>query len=155
MLRSANFSRCRTYRYALRRQWVARGSVVLFVGLNPSTADEEVDDPTIRRCIGFARDWGYGGMIMANLFAYRATHPAELKRVPEPIGPRNNLWLAALAKQVHLVVCAWGNHGTFLQRDQNVLRRLSRAYCLGRTQSGQPRHPLYLSRTIKPRLLTA
>ena len=79
MERRANFSRCRQYRYALWRQWGASADFVLIVGLNPSTADHRRDDPTIRRCIGFARDWGYSGLCVANLFAYRATYPAQLK----------------------------------------------------------------------------
>ena len=150
MLSSANFSRCRTYRYALRRQWNPRGPIVLFVGLNPSTADETADDPTIRRCVGFARDWGFSAMVMANLFAYRATDPRDLRVTHDPIGPRNNWWLASLPNQVDLVVAAWGIHGTLLDRDETVLRSLDRVCCLGRTKAGHPRHPLYLSRTATP-----
>ena len=83
--RHAVFSPCRTYRYALSRVWAADKPYALFIGLNPSTADETLDDPTIRRCIDFAKRWGYGGLVMANLFAYRATDPAVMKRAAEPV----------------------------------------------------------------------
>ena len=91
IVQSADFSACGTYRYALRRIWLPAAPQVLFIGLNPSTADEKSDDPTIRRCLGFARSWGYGGLIVANLFAYRATAPSALREARDPIGPLNDL----------------------------------------------------------------
>jgi hypothetical protein len=147
---SAVFSDCEQYRYVLRRTWNATHKSVLFIGLNPSTADAKLNDPTIRRCIGFARDWGYGSMLMANLFAYRATEPCVLPDVDDPIGPRNNWWLSVLQRQVDLVVAAWGIHGTLLSRDVYVLSRLSEVHCLGLTKAGHPKHPLYLPATVTP-----
>ncbi|MGA2231917.1 MAG: DUF1643 domain-containing protein [Tepidisphaeraceae bacterium] len=154
MLSSATFSPCRRYRYVLRRTWDAAGQTVLFIGLNPSTADAKHDDPTIRRCIRFAADWGFGSLIVANLFAYRATKPADLRRAADPIGPRNNFWLAQLQKQADLTIAAWGIHGAHLNRDRHVLGKLSRLHCLGKTKAGHPRHPLYLAATARPSPLT-
>lgn len=152
---NAAFSDCTQYRYMLRRTWDATRKSVLFIGLNPSTADAKLNDPTIRRCIGFARDWGYGSMLMGNLFAFRATEPRLLPTVDDPIGPRNNWWLSVLHKQVDLVVAAWGIHGTLLARDLDVLSKLSEVYCLGLTKAGHPKHPLYLPATVTPTRFSA
>jgi hypothetical protein len=152
---SAVFSDCEQYRYVLRRAWDAGRKSVLFIGLNPSTANATLNDPTIRRCIGFARDWGYGSMLMANLFAYRATEPCVLLRVHDPIGPRNNWWLSVLQRRVELVVAAWGIHGTLLARDIAVCSKLSEVYCLGLTKAGHPKHPLYLPATATPTRFSA
>ena len=143
----AAFSLDRVYRYGLWRRWGSPDAgAVLFVGLNPSTADETVDDPTIRRCVGFARSWGYGALYMANIFAFRATDPDDMKRAPDPIGPDNDSWLAFLATEAHLAVAAWGVHGEFLNRGARVARLLSPGLmCLGRSKGGFPRHPLYLA----------
>ena len=97
MLRSAAFSPCRRYRYCLSRVWNPKLPSVMFVGLNPSTADEQEDDPTVRRCIGFARNWNFGGLILVNLFAYRSTDPADLLRVDDPVGPGNDKHILASA----------------------------------------------------------
>jgi hypothetical protein len=148
---SAVFSECTRYRYVLRRAWDSARRSVLFVGLNPSTADARADDPTIRRCIRFARDWGYGSLVMANLFAYRATEPTVLPRVDDPIGPKNNWWLSILQRQVDLVVVAWGVHGTLQARDLEVLGKFPEVHCLGVTRAGHPKHPLYLPATTTPR----
>jgi hypothetical protein len=147
---SAVFSTCGRYRYVLRRAWNPRRPAVLFVGLNPSTADASSDDPTIRRCVGFARDWNFGQLIMANLFAYRATQPRLLSQVDDPIGPHNDQWLGRLTRQADLIVAAWGVHGNLLDRDAEVLGRLPKVHCLGLTQRGQPRHPLYLPAGVRP-----
>ena len=125
---------------------------MMFIGLNPSTADETVDDPTIRRCIGFADDRGYGRLAVANLFAYRATRPAVLKRTSRPIGVANNRWLLRLAAESNLCVAAWGNGGRHLGRDAEVVALLRGLQCLGVTASGAPRHPLYVRRDTKLRL---
>ncbi len=113
--------------------------------LNPSTADAERDDPTIRRCAGFARSWGFGGMTVVNLFALRATDPARLRRARDPVGRDNDRHIAAAAS-AGLVVVAWGVHGRLGERDRAVLALLSgcRPGCLGTTRGGHPRHPLYL-----------
>lgn len=150
MQRSANFSRCRRYRYALWRRWAPGDDYVLLVGLNPSTADHRRDDPTIRRCIGFARDWGYSGLCVANLFALRATYPEDLLADPEPVGPRNDQWLRRLARDASLVVGGWGNHGRHQDRAARVRAWLPGLHCLRLNQSGEPAHPLYLPRELRP-----
>jgi hypothetical protein len=94
----------------------------MIIGLNPSTADEIDDDPTIRRCIAFAKSWGYGGLYMANLFAFRATEPADLFAANDPIGSGNDEWLCNLSKDAGVVVAAWGNHGSHLGRSREVMR---------------------------------
>jgi hypothetical protein len=146
-------SACRTYRYVLWRELdVQRPGYALFIGLNPSTADEVADDPTIRRCQDFARRWGYGAVCVVNLFAYRATKPAELKAAAAPVGRGNDRWLTRVAAGAGVVVAAWGVHGTFAGRDRAVTALLGgRLTCLGVTKDGHPRHPLYLKRTAVPR----
>lgn len=149
MEKAAEFSDCRTYRYVLSRIWDRSERSVTFIGLNPSTADETEDDPTIRRCIGFAKAWGYGGLIMANLFAYRATFPSDMKAAPDPIGSGNDSWLRHLADN-SLVIAAWGNHGSYMNRAADVRRMLSELYCLKLNGSGEPAHPLYLKADLMP-----
>ena len=151
--RHAVFSPCRTYRYALSRVWSADKPYALFIGLNPSTADETLDDPTIRRCIDFAKRWGYGGLVMANLFAYRATEPAVMKRAAEPVGELNDPWLIALAAQAGVVIAAWGEQGAFGQRSAQVRQLIPQLHYLQLNKSGEPRHPLYLKRTLLPQAL--
>lgn len=148
----ASFSHCRTYRFALWRRWQLDEPYVLFIGLNPSTADENEDDPTIRRCKRFAQDWQYGGVVMANIFAFRATDPREMLASENPVGVGNDCWLKYLAHEAGLIVCAWGAHGSYQERDQQV-RRLLADYpltCLGMTKGGQPKHPLYLRADTRP-----
>jgi hypothetical protein len=147
---TATFSPCRTYRYALTRRWSAR-PLAVFVMLNPSTADALVDDPTIRRCAGFARRWTCGGIGVVNLYGLRATDPRELRDHPDPVGPDNDLVIASLLSDdqpAGPVVCAWGAHPGTAERAQQVMellrnRRIS-PLCLGTTKGGQPRHPLYV-----------
>ena len=148
--RHAVFSPCRTYRYALSRVWAADKPYALFIGLNPSTADETLDDPTIRRCMDFAKRWGYGGLVMANLFAYRATDPSQMKGAKDPVGVANDEWLTELAKYAGVVVAAWGNHGAFLRRSSHIRALLSELHYLQLNQSGEPTHPLYLNSTLTP-----
>jgi len=116
--------------------------------LNPSTADAERDDPTIRRCIGFAKRAGHGGVEILNLFAFRATAPKDLKAASDPVGPDNDRHLEALFARHGHVLAAWGAHGTFGARAEIVLEMAARQSvmltCLGRTLTGQPRHPLYV-----------
>ena len=114
---SAELSPCRTYRYTLTRRWGA-GSYAMFIGLNPSTADETQDDPTIRRCIAFAKAWGHDALVMTNLFAFRATDPADMKRDPEPVGTYNDWMLLTNAHLAGVVVAAWGTNGTFMGRNR-------------------------------------
>jgi hypothetical protein len=96
---SAVFSTCRRYRYVLRRIWDRSTPPAMFVGLNPSTADEVKDDPTVRRCIGYAKRWGFGGLIMTNIFAFRSTDPNALVELDDPVGPRNDAWLRRLQRR--------------------------------------------------------
>lgn len=155
--KGAQFSDCRKYRYALWRTWEKGGGHVLFVGLNPSTADEEVDDPTIRRCIGFAKRCGFGGIYMLNLFAYRATNPKELMRAPvNPIGDDNNLYLRKYHQPQGLNIACWGNHGLLMNRADEVIELLGKESlsCLGVTKTGQPKHPLYLPKDTNPMALS-
>lgn len=144
MNKSAVLSPDGRYRYALHRVWDETKPPVLFIGLNPSTADAERDDPTIRRCVRFARDWGYGGLAMGNLFAWRATNPADLPADGTAVGPDNDAWLARLHQDAGLVVAAWGAHPLATARAGAVISAIPTLYALGVTASGAPRHPLRL-----------
>lgn len=152
--RSAEISPCGKYRYSLKRRWHAAQPSVNFVMLNPSTADATIDDPTVRKCIVYAKAWGYGGIVVTNLFALRATDPRELKRTPFPVGERNNDHLYTEALNAGLVVCAWGNHGDYQFRCDDVGTMLHRhgvvPHALRVTKKGQPEHPLYLPGDLKP-----
>lgn len=141
----ASLSSCRTYRYSLWREWDKNKGVCVFIGLNPSTADESIDDPTIRRCIGFAKAWGYGRLVMVNLFAIRATDPNDMKTSSDPIGCENNAFLLKECESANLIVAAWGNHGTHMNRYKDVSHLLSHLSmkCFKITKSHQPAHPLY------------
>lgn len=143
--RAASFSRCGAYRYSLTRQWNTGDGRCVFIGLNPSTSDAHVDDPTIRRCMGFTTDWGFSEMIMVNLFAYRTPHPDLLKKTLDPEGPYNRRALRKSCQAASCVVAAWGAHGTHMDQAERLARIWSKqpVYCFGTTQSGQPRHPLY------------
>lgn len=149
----AIFSECRTYRYALWRRW-GEGAAALFIGLNPSTADEARDDPTIRRCIRFARDWGHDAVVVVNLFAYRATDPRNLIGLADPIGPDNDLALAQCHDVAAITVAAWGVNGRLNDRADAVMRWLDPIgkplHCLGTTKDGHPRHPLYVPANRQP-----
>lgn len=151
-LSGACFSPCRTWRYGLWRRWgEGEDRLLMVIGLNPSTADETEDDPTIRRCIRFAKDWGHSGLIMVNLFAFRATDPEVMRRAADPIGPRNNLFLDVYAYSASLILAAWGVHGDYGGRAARVCQLLARPlHCLGKTKEGFPRHPLYVAAATKP-----
>lgn len=145
----ADFSRCGTYRYGLWRRWDTQLPQVLFVMLNPSTANATHNDPTIRRCINFAASWGFGGLYVGNLFAYRATRPNALLEADDPVGPENAYWLALLAHNCSAVVAAWGNAhlvDQLLTTDPlEGLRPLNLPmYAIAFTKAGTPKHPLYL-----------
>jgi hypothetical protein len=137
------------YRYSLWRRWGA-GPRVLWVMLNPSTADERRDDPTIRRCIGFSRAWGFGAMEVVNLFALRATEPAAVAAHAHPIGPENDRRIRAAAKRADATIAAWGAFDWAAPRAERVLPWLGAAQCLGRTAGGFPRHPLYAPGDSRP-----
>jgi len=135
------------YRYSLWRAWSAYHPRIAFVLLNPSTADEQRNDPTIRRCMGFARTWNFGSVEVVNLFAYRATDCRELLKKDDPVGEENNYYLIQAVERCSTVVVGWGTRGTLLGRDGKVLSLLADTkdvFCLGITKDGQPRHPLYV-----------
>jgi len=146
----AEFSSCGSYRYALWRVWQPDSPLLMFIGLNPSTADATTDDPTIRRCRDFARRWGFGGLLMANLFGYRATQPADLFASASPVGPENQRWLIALSRRAEKVIAAWGNDGQ-RQMPASILKGISKPlYCLRQNLTGAPTHPLYVAASTKP-----
>jgi hypothetical protein len=136
------------YRYLLTRRVGPGRKTATFIMLNPSTADATVDDPTIRKCIGFSRRWRCGMLEVVNLFAFRATDPRHLKVATDPVGPANLYWILRTIAGAHgTVVCAWGVHGAHQDQDAEVLRwlrgRAIRLVALGLTRNGHPRHPLY------------
>jgi hypothetical protein len=142
VITGAVISPCGLYRYELWRQW-DKGPELLWILLNPSTANATEDDPTIRKCTGFSRRWGYSGIRVVNLFAYRATSPKHLFEADDPIGPDNDKVIQS--RCIGDCIVAWGNHGTFLNRSAQVLRKLEgRLYCIGLTAKGQPKHPARL-----------
>src|SRR6266446_2757967 len=152
VLRSAEVSACGRYRWWLRRQWDdGNHQTVAFVMLNPSLANDAVDDPTLQRCMGFARDWGYSTLLVTNLYAFITSDPEVLFQQTDPVGyPRNDLELH-MALEAALVVCAWGARAE--ERRVTHVRTMWDTYvpdkelwCLGTTKGGAPKHPLYLPR---------
>lgn len=147
---SAYFSDDRVYRYSLAREVPSAGiDTVTFIGLNPSTADETIDDPTIRRCIDFARRWGFARLKMLNLYAFRATDPKVMLAADDPIGPENDCTIAKVVGGSNLVVVAWGANAE-AERVEAVLELVAYPRCLGVTKSGAPRHPLYIKASTTP-----
>lgn len=152
---SAVISDCGKYRYQLSRALPSRprdGLSTLFVMLNPSTADAHQDDPTIRRCMGFANRFGSVSLVVANLYGLRATDPTGLWRVEDPVGPNNDHWLTYLLQNHRSAICAWGANA----RSDRVIKFCEMAeeagaklWCLGTTKDGSPRHPLYLRKDAK------
>lgn len=135
------------YRYTLLRRWLFGKGRCLFIMLNPSTADAINDDPTVRRCISFAKQWEFKELMVTNIFAFRATDPAEMKAHPAPIGPENNAYILKAVGEADRIVAAWGVHGSHLNRGMQVLEMLKGkdVKCLGTTKDGQPRHPLMVA----------
>ena len=142
------------YRYLLWREWEVNQPKLVFIMLNPSKADADIDDPTLRRCINFAKSWGCGSLMVVNLFAYRSASPLDLKKVDDPVGKQNDRYLKKAIKSADQVVVAWGNNGKLMQRDRFVLELLSKhniqSHCLGITKAGYPRHPLYVLCSNQP-----
>ena len=149
----AVYSDCEGYRYILSRTWDKKTDRIMFIGLNPSTATELKNDPTVTRMINYAKSWKFGSITICNIFAFRATFPEDLKKCKEPIGRENDEFITAEAKRSKMVVAAWGNHGQLLQRSQQLLELLGNVYHLGLTKLGEPKHPLYLKAELKPILL--
>lgn len=134
------------YRYALWRTWDDQKPKVLFICLNPSTADAFQDDRTVRRCVDFAHRWGFGGIAIGNLFAYRATRPQELIGLKDAVGKDNDLWLTKLRDDCSEWIAAWGADSVVNKREATVVSMFSSLKCLGVTRLGHPRHPLYISK---------
>ncbi len=170
--RGADISPCGRYRYSLWRRWAHEKPAVLFVMLNPSTADADVDDPTIRKCIGFAKRWGYGSLFVWNLYALRATDPGELDKASDPIGHDNEdvLWRILQTERPERIVAAWGskpNRGQYVNRElciaawgplsPTTLDELSLPHtvALRLTKHGHPWHPLYMPYGVEPVIFAA
>ena len=153
MIRTALLSPCRRFRYRLGRRW-AEGPAVCCVLLNPSTADEVRLDPTCSRAREYAERWGYGSLIVTNVFGWRDTDPAAMKAAKDPVGPGNDAAIVRAAKESDLVVCAWVNHGSFLERSSRVKALLNRSkiplHTLRLNANGEPAHPLYLPGKLTP-----
>jgi len=156
MRKAAIISPCGKYRYSLLRQWDEQKPLVMFIMLNPSKADAEDDDPTIRRCMAFARNWGFGGIYVGNLFAYRSTDPDELLKSPDVICPENKEHLMLMADVCDIIVTAWGAHKAvqMAERDRPLQfiggLSSSKMHYLALTKSGEPGHPLFLRGDLKP-----
>jgi len=156
MNNGAIISECKNYRYSLWRIWDNSKPKIMFLMLNPSTADETKDDATIRRCTGFSKDWGYGGFYVCNLFAFRATNPNELLKQDNPFGDRNIFETRKLVDKVDKVVCAWGNKPIIKKvlKGQSEFNLLSitadKLYYLELSKDNTPKHPLYLRKTLIP-----
>lgn len=176
--KGAMVSACGKYRYELWREWrgthdrknwrwygtkdgagaeMGTPKSCLFIMLNPSTADGEKDDATIRRCVGFAKSWNYERLEVVNLFAFRTRYPKELLVLhhdADPVGHLNQERVEMAANDAGMIVCAWGTNGNHIGQDETVLgwvdRHINKVYALGLTKDGQPRHPLYLPSASKP-----
>ena len=155
----AAFSPCRRWRYLLWRRWDEAKPAANFLMLNPSTADEAKLDPTCARARGYAERWGYGALIVTNVFAFRSTDPARMKAAWDPVGPANDAAIVRAASESALVVCAWGNHGAFLGRSSRVRAMLGergiRLHALRVNANGEPAHPLYLPASLRPKRMRA
>ncbi|MBF9045877.1 DUF1643 domain-containing protein [Rhodobacterales bacterium LSUCC0031] len=151
---AAEYSDCESYRYTLTRVWNPTGGRVLFVMLNPSTATEVQNDPTVERCERRARALGYGAFRVLNIFAYRATDPRDMRRAADPVGPENDAAILASLPWADDVICAWGTHGAYRERGAQVARMLRGAGAhllhLGLSRDGHPKHPLYIGYHVLP-----
>lgn len=150
----AIYSPCEAYRYSLTRTWDQTGRKALFVMLNPSTATEIQNDPTVERCERRARALGFGAFCVTNIFAFRATDPKVMRAEPDPNGPGNDAAILSNVPWADMIVCAWGTHGAHLNRGPEVeqlLRATKRPlYHLGLSKAGHPKHPLYISYSKQP-----
>jgi hypothetical protein len=160
IIKSAEISKCGKYRYQLSRIWDNDKSKIMFIMLNPSTADDTNDDPTIKRCINFTKEWNYGGLYVCNLFAFRATNPKDLLTLENPFGDENIEFIKQYTAEVEVIVCAWGNKKILksILKNQNPFELLSFAslklHYLELSKNGTtPKHPLYLKADLKPKRL--
>ncbi|AHM03224.1 hypothetical protein roselon_00810 [Roseibacterium elongatum DSM 19469] len=152
----AIYSDCEAYRYALTRVWSPEGRRALFIMLNPSTATEVQNDPTVERCERRARALGFGAFRVLNIFAYRATDPRDMRAAADPVGPENDAAILDGVTWADQVICAWGTHGAHLARGPAVARLLRQTgmplYHLGLSKQGHPKHPLYIGYAVQPLL---
>lgn len=152
----ATYSDCESYRYQLTRTWDAVGRKALFVMLNPSTATEFQNDPTVERCERRARALGFGAFRVTNIFAYRATDPKVMRAQTDPVGPFNDATIVESAPWADQIICAWGSHGVHLARGAAVTHLLRATgkplFHLGLTKGGAPKHPLYIGYAVQPQL---
>jgi hypothetical protein len=149
----AVISKNQLYRYVLWRIWNERRERVNFIMLNPSTAGKTENDHTIIRCINYALYWGFGGMYVTNLFAFRSTDPNKMKSAPHPIGRLNNKYLKRYSEKCPMVILAWGRDGCFKNRDEEVLKLIGekdKIYCIEKSSIGFPKHPARLAGHLKP-----
>lgn len=150
----AIYSDCETYRYSLTRIWDEEGKRALFIMLNPSTATEVQNDPTVERCERRARALGFGAFRVLNIFAYRATDPRDMRAAPDPVGPGNDAAIRDSLAWADQIICAWGTHGAHLERGPAVERMLRAAnvplFHLGLSKAGHPKHPLYIGYAVQP-----
>lgn len=145
--KDVKLSDCKNYRYFLCRQWNNNNKIMTYIMLNPSTADGVKDDQTIRKCVKLAMREDCGSIYVTNLFALRSSKPDVLYTHNDPIGPDNNYWIDNIAKKSEIIVAAWGNHGSYLNRNVEVIESLklsgiTNLYCLGLNKTGAPKHPL-------------
>ncbi|MGC8203345.1 DUF1643 domain-containing protein [Aliiroseovarius sp. PTFE2010] len=152
---TAIYSDCENYRYALTRIWDPDGRRALFIMLNPSTATEVQNDPTVERCERRARALGFGGFRVTNIFAWRDTDPRKMRAAADPIGPQNDQTIVESVPLADQVICAWGTHGAHLERGPHVERLLRQTgaplFHLGLSKAGHPKHPLYIAYAEQPR----
>ncbi len=148
----ASLSDCSLYRYHLWRIWDGAADHCMFIGLIPSTADATNDDPIIRVCINYARSWGFGGIYMLNLFAWKAAKPNDMLKASDPVGPQNDDILGQYSRRAALTVACWGNHGKHLGRSEAVRKLIPNLHYLKLNKSGEPHHPLYLKADLEPKL---
>lgn len=152
----AVYSDCEQYRYLLTRVWEPEGKRALFIMLNPSTATETQNDPTVERCERRARALGFGAFRVCNIFAFRATDPKVMRAAADPVGPANDAAMRESLLWADQIICAWGAHGAHLRRGADMERMLRESgqdlYNLGLTNSGAPKHPLYISYQQKPQI---
>lgn len=157
---TAVYSPCESYRYALERRWSDGGKFLVMIMLNPSTATEAQNDPTVARCERRARMWGFDGLLVLNIFAYRATDPQDMKAAADPVGPLNDLTIMDAITGVAMnpasqILCGWGTHGNHTGRADKVLAMIAARgitpLALSWTKDGHPQHPLYIGYNRKPR----
>ncbi|MDE0591105.1 DUF1643 domain-containing protein [Halocynthiibacter sp. C4] len=149
---TAVYSDCEKYRYSLTRVWDESGKRAFFIMLNPSTATEVQNDPTVERCERRARALGFGGFRVANIFAWRDTDPRKMRAAADPVGPENDAAILEGCAWADTIICAWGTHGAHLNRGEAVAKLLQgqTLYHLGLSKAGHPKHPLYISYSVQP-----